>query len=213
MKQGPVLIVDEETPKTSLENLLDRFSQGFGLKTYHDLPINVASMGGFRFGRKVSLDKLLKVVDTIKPVFIPLDSLIAMLPGGRARISENDSNIGEAIRDDLNAILSTCPCSALLTTHTKKAVADFAIEELRYAGMQNLVRGHGSIVGQGCDTGFVIKKLSEHPRPTRFAVITKARRHAIPISAKVVYVELEEGSLWARFRQVERDTARGYSAI
>jgi hypothetical protein len=71
--------------------------------------------------------------------------------------------------------------------------------------MQSLVRGHGSIVGEGCDAGYIIKKISEHPKPTRFAVITKTRRLAIPMTAKVAYVEMKEqgyGKGWARLVEI-----------
>lgn len=132
-----------------------------------------------------------------------------MLPGGRQRIAENDSNIGETIRDDLNRILDASPVSStLLAAHSKKPVSQFTIEELKVADMQSLVRGHGSIVGEGCDTGYILRKLSEYPEPTRFAIITKARRQAIPVSRKIVYVEMEEeayGKGWARLKEVSAD--------
>lgn len=58
VRQGPVLFVDEETPEASLLSHLDRFSQGLGYER-QDLPLEVLSMKGFRFGRKTELDKLL----------------------------------------------------------------------------------------------------------------------------------------------------------
>jgi len=192
VKQGEVLIVDEETPTVDLGSYLNRFACGFGLKGYRELPITVLSMKGFRLGRRTELAKLVGLVKVIQPVFISFDSLIALLPSGRQRIAENDSNVGETIRDDLNAVLNTSNCSALLLTHTKKSVVDLDIEELRYADMQSLVRGHGSIVGEGCDTGFILKKLSENPKPTKFAIITKARRQAIPASTEPIFVEMVE---------------------
>ena len=74
--------------------------------------------------------------------------------------------------------------------------------------MHSLVRGHGSIVGEGCDTGYVLKKLSQYPEPTRFAIITKPRRQAIPMSRKIVYVEMEEeayGKGWARLKEISAE--------
>jgi hypothetical protein len=209
VQQGPVLIVDEETPLGSLEKHLDRFSQGLGYSNHKELPIAKHSMTGFRFGRKTCLDKLLAEISQVQPRLITLDSFIAMLPGGRQGVVENDSGTGEIIRDDLNRILSAAPvCSPLLTAHSKKSVSELSIEELRLADMQSLVRGHGSIVGEGCDTGYVLKKLSQYPDPTRFAIITKTRRLAIPMSRNIVYVEMEEeayGKGWARLKEISAD--------
>ena len=60
--------------------------------------------------------------------------------------------------------------------------------------MQLIVRGHGSIVGEACDTGLVIKKVSEWPERSIFVVTTKPRRSAIPMASGDVYVELKEES-------------------
>jgi RecA-family ATPase len=57
--QGPVIIIDEETPLGSLKKHLNRFSQGLGYTSYDVLPITVMSMTGFRLGRKTEFDKLL----------------------------------------------------------------------------------------------------------------------------------------------------------
>lgn len=204
--RGAVIIEDEETPEPSLDTHLDRFSQGLGYNTWQDLPIKKLSMSGFRFGRKTELDKLLKLIVDVKPRLITLDSLLAMLPSGRQGIAENDSSLGTTVRDDLNRMLKAYPYSAtLLAAHSKKFVSELRLGDLKKYDMQSLVRGHGSIVGEGCDTGFIIKKISEHPEPTRFAIITKSRRQAIPMSAKIVYVELEEqsyGKGWARLKEI-----------
>jgi hypothetical protein len=207
--QGSVLMVDEETPLVSLEKHLDRFSQGLGFTNHKALPIEIYSMKGFRLARKTELDKLIKVIDHVKPRLITLDSLIAMLPSGRQGVVENDSTIGQCVRDDLNLILKTNPTSStLLSAHSRKPVSEYSLEELRLADMQVMVRGHGSIVGEGCDTGFVLKKISEYPAPTRFAIITKPRRQAIPMSARTVYVEMEEeeyGKGWAKLKEISAE--------
>ena len=202
VKQGTVLMVDEETPETSLNNHISRFCKGLGYR-YGDLPIYTFPMEGFRFGRKTEMDKLLKVVDAFDPVFIRLDSLLAMLPAGRQSYSENDCHLGETIRDDLNKLL-TPQRSLLLASHSKKYISDLTLDEYREKSMQSIVRGHGSIVGEGCDTGYVIKKLSEHPDPTRFCIFTRVRRQAIP-AKKTVYVEMREeryGEGWARLEEI-----------
>jgi len=182
---GPVLIVDEETPKSSLEDQLNRFSQGIGVGDYSQLSITVYHMEGFRFGRKSELNKLLDVVRALQPTLITMDSLIAMIPGGRQGFGETNSETGIAMRDDLNQILNACPnCNILLAAHCGKPLAEWSVEQFDKAEMQTLVRGHGALVGEVCDTGFALKKLNE--RPLQFAIITKARRAAVEMSSKVV---------------------------
>jgi len=200
--QGNVLMVDEETPESSLDYHLERFSKGLGFR-YQDLPIYKFSMEGFRFGRKGKLDELLKLVNSINPVFIRLDSLLAMLPSGRQGQSENDCQLGEMIRDDLIKLL-TKERSILLAAHSKKFIADLTLEETIEKEMQSIVRGHSSIVGEGSDTGYIIKKISEHPKATRFCIITKVRRQAIP-SDKIKYIEMKEqnyGEGWAILEEI-----------
>jgi hypothetical protein len=77
---------------------------------------------------------------------------------------------------------------------------------MRATDMQAMVRGHGSIVGEAADSGIVIKKISEYPDPTRFVLITKTRRKAIPMSATDVFVEVEEesyGKGWAKLKRID----------
>ena len=206
VRQGEVILVDEETPESSLDTLLQRFSLGLGFRDWHQLPITKLSFTGFRFARRAAMDKLIQVIRRVSPVLVRFDSLLAMLPSGRQGVSENDCKLGEIIRDDLNEIIMACPnCSTLLAVHSKKYTVDIDINDLVKCEMQTLVRGHGSIVGEGCDTGYVLKKLSVFPKVTCFAIITKPRRLAIPSSERVTYVILEEqsyGQGWARFREV-----------
>ncbi len=190
---GNVLIVDEETPLSSLRRLLDRFAQGLGYESSSELPITILSMIGFRFGRRGARTNLLEIISKIKPKFIRFDSYLAMLPGGRQGLGENNCESGVAVRDDLQAVKDASPrCNILLSAHSSKPVTDWGVEQYTRSAMQDLVRGHGSLVGEACDTGFCIKKLSEYPKPLQFAVVTKARREAVPMSAEVVYVGMEE---------------------
>lgn len=207
VEQGSVLIVDEETPEPDLHRHLERFSLGLGYNSWHDLPIEVLSMTEFRFDRSTKLAELMSVVKKVKPALIRIDSVLACLPGGRQGMGENNAEAGIAIRDDLNEILKQVPeCVVLLSAHSKKFVGELGLKHLKQYEMQSLVRGHGSIVGEACDTGVIIKKISEYPEPTRFVILTRARRRAIPMSSKDVYVELEEeryGEGWARLTEIQ----------
>jgi hypothetical protein len=208
VKQGHVLISDEETPVHILTDYLNRFCKSLGFSSYTELPITVRSFEGFNFGRTTLLKKELEVIKDKKPVLIILESFVAMLPGKRQGLCENDSGAGIALKDDLAAMLSECNWNStiLLTTHTTKPVGLWNLKQLTQAKMQDCVSGHPQIVGQACDTGLVLKKFSETPAETlRFAIITKVRRAAIPMAGEVVYVEMEEeayGKGWARLKQV-----------
>ena len=202
---GNVVIVDEETPESSLTYHLERFSAGLRIR-FNDLPIHKYCMKGFRFGRKTEMDKLLEKILKINPVFIRMDSLLAMLPSGRQAVSENDCHLGETVRDDLSELVSP-GCTIMLAAHSKKYIAGLPLLELEDMAMQSIVRGHGSIVGEGCDTGFILKKISENPLPTRFCVITKPRRQAIPAN-RILYIEMKEqkyGEGWARLEEISPD--------
>ena len=203
-QQGNVVIVDEETPKATLEDKIARFALGLGYD-WHDLPIDIHSMQGFRFSRKTALDWLLKIVGKAEPQLLRMDSVIAMLPGYRQGLVENDSSVGIALKDDLDKLLLFCK-NISISAHAKKFIAELGLKQLMSLDMQEIVRGSGSIVGEAADTGIVIKKLSEYPEPTRFVLITRARRKAIPMSIAPVFVELEEesyGKGWARLKRID----------
>jgi hypothetical protein len=205
--KGPVMIVDEESPPASLDKVINRFCSGLGVKL-GDLDLYRFSMEGFRFGVKSELTKLIDKVKVIKPVFIRMDSLLAMIPSGKTGLGENYSNLGEIISDDLTAILKATEnqCSILISAHSKKSVSEMTLEEVDSSDMQTLVRGHGSIVGEGCDTGFAIHRESKYPEPTRFSLLTKPRRDGIPMAQYPALIELVEERYaggWARLEKID----------
>ena len=207
--QGPAIIFDEETPPASLDNIISRFCKGLGIKFGPNLPLYRFSMMGFRFGKKALLKDLIDIVKVIKPVFIRMDSLLAMIPnGGNDGMGENHSRLGEMVRDDLTAILSVLnnDCTIMLAAHAKKYVSNMTLEQVEEGEMQALIRGHGSIVGEGCDTGLAIHKETHYPDPTRFSVLTKPRRTGIPAANYPMLIELEEESYsngWAKLTRID----------
>ena len=205
VKQGNVMIIDEETPGPTLYGWLNRFALSIGASSWQELPIYVESMRGFRFGRKTELDRIIEKAKKFQPTLIRLDSVIALLPGYRQGLVENDSSTGIALKDDLNELLSYTDAISI-SAHAKKEVAEFSLAQLKAKEMQSIVRGHGSIVGEACDTGLVIKKISEWPKRTLFVILTKARRGGIPMSSQEVYVETieeEYGKGWAKLERVK----------
>jgi len=203
VQQGDVVIVDEETPHATLEDKISRFALSFGIDDWRELPIRIESMKGFRFARKTAMDWLLKIVSKLEPQLLRMDSVIAMLPGFRQGMCENDSTVGIALKDDTEKLLLFCK-NISISAHAKKNVTDMSPKQMQSTDMQAMVRGSGSIVGEAADTGIVIKKLSEYPEPTRFVLITKARRKAIPMSICNVFVELKEESYGKGRAKLER---------
>jgi hypothetical protein len=209
--QGSVMIVDEETPWEDLDFWLKRFALGIGYGDWRELPITVQSKLGFRFNRKTELDRLIRELLQLEPQpkLLCIDSVLACLPSGRQGLEENNSKLGIAIRDDLDTILQAFPnMGIMITVHFGKKTSDLTYKEVKESHMQDLVRGHGSIVGEGSDTGFAIFNISEtvgsnDTTPTRFVIIPKARRRAVPIGE--IYVELREeayGRGWARLERI-----------
>lgn len=211
VEQGSVMIVDEETRWEDLDFWLNRFALGLGHTGWRELPITVRSKQGFRFSRRTELDRLIRELGQLRPEprLLCIDSVLACLPSGRQGLEENNSTLGIAIRDDLDSILQAFPnMGIMITAHFRKSTGDLTYKELKDSSMQGLVRGHGSIVGEGCDTGFAIFNISQtvgsdDTTPTRFVIIPKARRRAVPMGE--IYVELREqayGEGWARLERI-----------
>lgn len=198
---GPVLMIDEETPTQSLEKKLYRFCLGLGLENRSNLAhLQVMSKEHFRFARKDT--KHMDFIKGFQPKLITIDTLLACLPSGRQGKGENNAETGTAVRDDLSQMLELSPgCSILLAAHSNKPVMNWEIEDYREVEMQALVRGHGSIVGEACDTGYGLLKLSA--QPLRLALVTKPRREAIPLEQ--LFIEMKEqeyGKGWARLEKI-----------
>ena len=211
VEQGSVMIVDEETLWEDLDFWLTRFALGLGRGDWRELPIIVRSKQGFRFSRRTELDRLIRELGQLRPepTLLSIDSVLACLPSGRQGLEENNSTVGIAIRDDLDSVLQALPnMGIMITAHFRKSTGDLTYQEVRESSMQGLVRGHGSIVGEGCDTGFAIFNISQtvgsnDTTPTRFVIIPKARRRAVPVGE--IYVELREeayGRGWARLERI-----------
>ena len=216
VNQCSVLMLDEETPIATLKNRLNRLASGLGYQTYEALPIVLRPKREFRFGSKSSLSEIaypsikaaLKGSTDAKHLLITMDSHIAMLGATTHSHAENQDTAGRRLGETLENIQTFCrdkykvTATVLLATHAKKGVTDYDIEDIKGSEMQELVRGHGSIVGLGCDTGFVLKKISDNP--LRGVLIPKPRREAVPMEE--IYWELQEESYghgWAKLVRIE----------
>lgn len=194
--QGPVLIVDEDTTTDVLEERLNRYVRYFGYMEYQDLPIYILSHEGIKWHPTSTL--LHDTIKAVHPVYISFESYVAMMPGeGLKGCDENSANSGRMAGKELLRAMKHCDSTVSLTAHTTKGFEKLglSLEEMDDSNvqMQTLVAGSVNLVGQACDTGLYIHKISEKPKPLRFAIITKARRSAIP-SGSIKYIEVKEDS-------------------
>lgn len=189
VNQGPVLIVDEETPIDVIENRLDSFANHFNIDGYKKLDITVMSLTGVKWGEKnIYLNDM---IETLKPVYISLESLVAMIPP-KGGLSENSPALASMVNSSLINMMKY-KATPSLTCHCAKRFTDreLSIEEINEPDitMQTTCSGSGNVVGLTCDTGIYIHKISDDP--LRLAIITKPRRK--PVDAKEIkYIELKE---------------------
>lgn len=187
--QGPIVGINTEN--SPLGGRLDRFAWHLGYKGYRDLPITILENSPFKLGRKTELDKVIEIVKSIKPILIGLDSFVSALPSGRQGLEENNDHTGIILRDDLNSLKEVCDSAILIITHTKKSMV-FELDDFVNMNPRDMVRGHGTIVGQGSDTCLGVKALSRFPQDSTFALIPRERRTAIRLQGTPIYVKLYE---------------------
>jgi len=197
---GNVLMVDEDsTSQQDVENKLDRLALGRGFPDRNHLQyhIQVLHKTGFKFGGVHP--ELAERVRVLLPALLVIDSLVAC--SNRARHTEHDPHLGLDAAAAIDEIHEASPFTTIwMLAHTGKSKEGWDMEDYRAAPMQDLVRGHGSVVGQVCDTGYFHLKLSNQPDPLRFVLIPKLRRD-VTLAADPIYCELQEAEGsdgWAR---------------
>jgi len=216
VEQCPVLMIDEETPTADLEDRLNRLAIGLGFPDYKVLPITIASKQGFHFSQRnltaikdveAQIKQTVSKLPNTRSIAIRIDSVIACLGAGLQRMDENNSMLGRVIHHTCDHLRKFCAnelgikATITILAHGKKNYPLYDLDDLRKSDMQLLVRGHGSIVGEGCDIGYAIKKITE--KPLRGLIIPRVRRTRSPIEE--IYFELEEEqymSGWAKFQKI-----------
>jgi hypothetical protein len=204
--QGNVLMIDNDSPPGALRKLIDRFCLGLKVE-FSKIPIFVEYPSPYRFGNKQQLDRLInKWIKPYKPVFIRMDSITTLMPENLYQ-KENSNQIGVLIKNDFDQIrIASDRSTILLAAHAKKQVANLSYKEIQDAELVSLIRGHGSIVGEACDSGWAIHKefTDQKKEPTRFSIIHKNKR--VFIHAKNMLIEFEEesdGEGWARLKMID----------
>jgi len=132
-KPGPVLLIDEETPRSFLR---DRFQKmGIG----KDLPLYILHFSGIQIDRSIYLEALIQKIREIKPVFVVFDSLIRFHSQ-----NENEAGAMSRVMGAFRKIANEGVTVWIIHHHRK---GDGPLDQK--------ARGSGDIVG-GVDTEFSI---------------------------------------------------------
>jgi AAA domain len=201
---GNVLIVDEDsTSRVDVETKLDRLALGLGFPDRNHLQyhIDLLHKTDFRFGG--THPEMTTHVNALRPALLIIDSLVAC--SNLNRHTEHDPRLGLDAAATIDEIHKVSPeTTTWMLAHTGKGKENWDLEDFRAAPMQELVRGHGSVVGQVSDTGYAQLKLSEKPNPLIFALIPKIRRDvtlpADPIFCELIEAEGSDG--WAKIVRI-----------
>jgi hypothetical protein len=201
---GNVLIVDEDsTTQRDVERKIDRLALGLGFSDRNHLKYHISTMHktGFRFGGKHP--ELIAQVNALHPALLIIDSLVAC--SNLNKHTEHDPRLGLDAAATIDEIHEVSPeTTTWMLAHTGKGKENWDLEDFRAAPMQELVRGHGSVVGQVSDTGYAQLKLSEKPNPLIFVLIPKIRRDvtlpADPIFCELLEAEGSDG--WAKIVRI-----------
>ncbi len=188
---GPVLLVDEETPRPFLKDRFEKMGIGEGF------PLSILHFQGIQIDRSNYLEALIQKIRDIKPVFIVFDSLIRFH-------SQNENEAG--------------PMSKVMGAFRKIAnegVTVWIIHHHRKGDgpLDQKARGSGDIVG-GVDTEF---SITEKDGILTFSSVKTRVEPFGPIQLKlviekdrmnVVYKGTEEETLMVEVKEILRDQDR-----
>ena len=146
--QGPVILVDEDTPSDELGQRLTALATGFQIKL-DSLPLHVLSYEGFRLDGNLS--RLEQKASKVKPKLIILDCLSKMM-GKFDENSARDCNNAAIAWNRLKGDESTLFVLHHLNKREGKIEADFA----------KLVRGSLALIAN-CDTAFGVEAREAQP--------------------------------------------------
>lgn len=108
LKKGPVLLVDEETPRPWLKRRVK------SMKFQESLPLSTLHFQGVRVDDDAYFEALMKKVEEVKPVLVVFDSLIMF-----HRSSESDASAMSLVMDKFRRI-ANWGTTVLLIHHHKK---------------------------------------------------------------------------------------------
>ncbi len=224
LNKGSVVILHEEAQVGQVLTYIKRFYLGltgkqtdFDLEAHteiepetvvylcRDLDITVIHQMAFQYGRKGKCEQLLKLIGLgTKTSVVMIDSLTTTLPYGKFGIDITEPKLGMVIKNTHSSIMGYTGRPVWLNTHAKKDVLNNAsVDQIQnFMSMETAVLGSTTIVSEGCDVGFMHKRISDYSEnpdgsiktPTRFAIIVKARHSAVKASIKPLILEVKEQS-------------------
>ena len=154
--QGPVILIDEDTPCDELSNRLQRLSQGLN-SPLGNSPLEVRSMQNINLSDEDTICELEKFIGETHSVLIILDCLSKVMGGEFNENNARYANIAGKVLGRLKAKGVT----VILTHHLNKREGSLETDFVK------LTRGSGAIVANS-DTAFGIESGSLNP--TRFNV-------------------------------------------
>ena len=165
--QGPVLLVDEDTPSDELSRRIIDLSNGLHADL-SNIPLHIFSYEGFRLDDDESMARLEQKVREVKPKLIILDCLSKMM-GNFDENSARDCNNAASAWNRLKGDGVTMVILHHLNKREGKIEADFA----------KLVRGSLALVAN-CDTAFGVEVGRRSP-VTTFNIYPVERRGGLTI--------------------------------
>ena len=126
VKQGKVLLIDEEDALNLIHKRLCKLSKGMGINNLKDIPLLILADKNVMLDRTESYRKLSKLIVDEKPVLVTIDSLVRV-----HNADENSATEMNRILRRAKALIADSDCSIILTHHTNKTWNSSARAKLR----------------------------------------------------------------------------------
>ena len=183
-EQGPVLLVDEESPRPVLKTRLQR------MKFIETMPLSILHFAGLRVDEDAGFAAIQQLIENRKPALVVFDSLIRMHSA-----EENSST--EMARVMRRFRLLSNMATVLLIHHSGKAEQD----------PRRLSRGSGDIVA-AVDQELVLTRDGEE------LVLQSAKTRGVPLAPVRLKIISENEELGVRYLgQVDRERDQVVAAV
>jgi len=114
VKQGKVLVIDEEDALPLIKKRLDKLSKGMGITK--EIPLIILANKGVMISNNLSYEKLSNLIIRENPMLVTIDSLIRV-----HNVDENSANEMNNVLRRIKALIANRNSSVILTHHTNKA--------------------------------------------------------------------------------------------
>ncbi|MFA4835464.1 MAG: AAA family ATPase [Dehalococcoidia bacterium] len=182
--QGPVMIIDEDSPQDILAERITRLGKGIG-KEAGELPITIHCQGGFKLSSTRAVDMVQKEIESNAISLVVVDSLSSIL----GTLSENDMTEARQRWSKLKGEKGT---ATLFMIHHFGKVG----EDLKEVGFTKALRGSTKLA-DSADTAFSIQGKA-WPR----IIKVEKQRHSLATEEFAIELEEDDQKTWARLKQV-----------